>query len=168
MSIRLWYPQLDVYDCIRRFGLLINTLSHNSISIERLYICDFYLANSPLLHNTKMTQDVRDQFSQLNIIKPEKDFLSFPAAPILFNKMEPIQKKALQTLIGKGLIDENKYKNNFIVKSAFGHEVFLGLSNASENSHEKEITDFLINHYSLMAIDEIHEFRKHSGLRRAS
>ncbi len=104
MSLRLWYPQLDVYDTVRRMLGLLNAWSGDTLTTERLYISDFYLANPELLHRTHMLSDVRRNFRELAIPKPEKAFLSYPSPQMLFAKMEPVQKEALRTLIGKGFI----------------------------------------------------------------
>jgi hypothetical protein len=106
MNGRLWYPQLDVYDAIRRIaGLLACWNPAARPSQERLYIADFYLANPPLLHKTHMSRDVRNEFNALGIDRPEKTFVSYPSAPILFQKMGEVQRQAFRTLVGKGLID---------------------------------------------------------------
>lgn len=39
--MRLWYPQLDVYDAIRRFSIIFAELG-DYISPERLFIADFF------------------------------------------------------------------------------------------------------------------------------
>jgi hypothetical protein len=71
MTGRLWYPQLDIYDSIRRMAGLLSLWPSKSLpSVERLYIADFYLANPPLLHKTHMPNDVRKKFTSLNILKP--------------------------------------------------------------------------------------------------
>src|SRR5262249_5547193 len=76
MTGRLWYPQLDVYDAIRRIaGLLALWDAASPPSQERLYIADFYLANPPLLHKTHMSRLVRDRFQALGIIRPDKSFV---------------------------------------------------------------------------------------------
>ena len=100
MNGRVWYPQLDVYDAVRRMGLLLSAWGEKWPVLERLYIADFYLANPPLLHKTRMPGDVREIFRKLSVPGPEKTFLSYPSAPILFYKMELIQKKAFHALVG--------------------------------------------------------------------
>jgi hypothetical protein len=102
MSGRLWYPQLDIYDAVRRMaGLLLFWNPAALPSQERLYIADFYFANPPLLHKTHMTSDVRKDFNSLGIPRPEKSFVNYPTAPLLFQKMEEVQKQGFRTLTGK-------------------------------------------------------------------
>ena len=104
---RLWYPQLDVYDCVRRFGALILAYGE-APGIERLCIADFYLANPPLLHWSKMKRETRRRFVALQIPRPQSTFLAYPAPALLFGKMEPIQKEALRAMSGKGLLSINE------------------------------------------------------------
>ncbi len=168
MSIRLWYPQLDIYDCIRRMGMLLRSWPDNPPSLERLYITDFFLANPPLLHDTSMTQDIRKVFSGLEIPKPAKAFISYPSSQLLFHKMEPIQKHALQTIVGKGLIDDVKLKNGLVEKTVLGEKAFNQLDEFSKNSQEKAIVTFLNTHYAHMSLNDLTEFRRKTGLRRAT
>src|SRR5262249_25310450 len=122
---RLWYPQLDVYDAIRRIaGLLAFWRPASPPSQEQLYIADFYLANLPLLHKTHMSRDVRNEFNALGISRPEKCFLSYPSAPILFQKMDEVQRQAFRTLTGKGLIELSNLERGIVKPSAMGIALF--------------------------------------------
>ena len=103
MTLRLWYPQLDVYDTIRRMSILLNYFE-NPPGIERLYMADFYLASPSLLHLTTMPNSTREAFKELKIVRPEKNFVSYPSPQILFHKMEATQKQALVELSGRGLV----------------------------------------------------------------
>ena len=85
MTARLWYSQFDIYDCIRRVGGLLLEWQ-KPIHLERLYILDFFFANTPLLHRVTMTADVRSDFRDLAIPKPDKVFLSYPASPFSFTR----------------------------------------------------------------------------------
>lgn len=95
MSFRLWYPQLDVYDGVRRVACLLNHLGKRPVGLERLFILDFFFANPPLLHSTHMPQAVRREFTKVNVPRPDQTFLEYPSAPVLFQKMEPIRRQAL-------------------------------------------------------------------------
>ena len=103
MKSHVWYPQFDVIDSIRRFVALL-LLFKSPPGVERLCIADFFLANPPLLHNTVMTAEMRKVFSELNVVKPEKSFLTYPSPPLLFKRMEPTQRDALSEMIGKGVL----------------------------------------------------------------
>jgi hypothetical protein len=166
MTGRLWYPQLDVYDAIRRIaGLLSLSKPDLPISPGRLYIADFYLANPPLLHKTHMSRDIRNEFNALEIGKPEQSFVSYPSAPLLFQKMSEVQKQALRTLTAKGLIDLEALSKGTVRPSRVGtallSERFLPLLSAGE----LRLASFIAN--SFVAADrDILALRRSTGLRR--
>lgn len=166
MKARLWYPQLDVYDTVRRLALLLSAWRNSPPVLERLYIADFYLANPPLLYKTSMPNDVRSEFQKLALPRPEKTFLSYPTAPILFHKMEPIQKKAFQTLIGRGVVDVASARNG-IAKLTSRGETFvdqeLGDSLAAK---ENDLISFLTAQFAILGEDGTKELRRRTGLRR--
>lgn len=165
MSVRIWYPQLDVYDCIRRIGGLLATFP-TSPSIERLYITDFYLANPPLLHSTKMSQNTRRAFRLLKIPRPEKTFLDFPAAPLLFNKMEPIQKEAVHAMLGKGLLSIENFQLNIAKLSNRGWSAIGTTLEENFTTNESILIQFLIQDFANNSDVDIFELRKSTGLSR--
>lgn len=166
MSGRIWYPQLDVYDTVRRIGLLLSAWQESPPSIERLLIADFYLANPPLIHKTSMPEKVREYFRELRIPRPEKTFLSYPAAPILFHKMEPIQKKALQALVGKRVVSSSDMRRGAAKLSDFGKS-FIDENLASASTlPERELVVFLTTSFAVIGADDISELRRRTGLRR--
>ena len=165
MTVRIWYPQLDVYDCIRRIGGLLTTFPA-SPSVERLHIADFYLANPPLLHSTKMSKDTRRAFWLLNIPRPEKTFLAYPAAPLLFNKMEPIQKKALHAMLGKGLISVERFQLNTVELSERGQSVIGTTLEEKFTTYESNLIRFLAEDFATNSNVDIYALRKNTGLGR--
>ncbi|NKF23614.1 ABC-three component system middle component 5 [Solimonas marina] len=106
MNSHLWYPQLDLIDTIRRLATLLRAFT-SAPGFERLCIADFYLANPPLLHHASMPAEVRKVFLSLQITKPEKSFLTYPSAPLLFRRMEPTQKDAVDAMLGRGLLSND-------------------------------------------------------------
>lgn len=164
MTARLWFPQLDVYDTIRRMSCLLS--EYDSISLERLYILDFFLANPPLLHRTHMPRDVRDEFVKLRIPRPENTFLSYPSAPILFHKMEGIQKEAIQTLLGKGLIDREQVTRGEVRASPLGSQLFSNQLSKLASQSEAPVISFLRSHFRTIGDADIEAFRRSSSLRR--
>ncbi len=166
MMERLWYPQLDVYDSVRRIGLLLSAWGGGAPALERLYIADFYLANPPLLNNSSMPGTVRAEFRKLSVPKPENIFLSYPAAPLLFHKMEPIQIQAIQALIGKGVIDAEAIKKGRAGLSQLGISfVDEHLSDGVTNAEQKIIV-FLTEHFANVGKENTKELRHRTGLRR--
>ncbi|MCB0827089.1 MAG: hypothetical protein KDC26_12970 [Armatimonadetes bacterium] len=163
---RLWYPQLDIYDAIRRMaGLLTLWSPVKPPSQERLFIADFYLANPPLLHNTHMPSEVRRHFRDLKVPRPGQEFVSYPSAPILFQKMDEVQRQAFRTLSGKGLIDLDQLEQGTVRPSAGGAELFESkfLSLFSESEHQ--LASFLVSEFA-PTDREIAAVRRSTGLRR--
>lgn len=166
MKDRLWYPQLDVYDAVRRMSLLLYAWHKESPGLERFFISDFYLANPPLLHRTNMPQEVRSEFAKLSVPRPEKTFLSFPAPPLLFHKMEPIQKQAIQALTGKGIVDPSTFQRGKICLSAFGKKFVDDKLSDQSTPLENKVVRFLTTKFVELAEGGIAEFRRRTGLRR--
>jgi hypothetical protein len=167
MSSRLWYPQLDVYDAIRRIACLLLRWKARSLSPERLAILDFYLATPTLLHDVNMTQEARNEFQRLHITTATKQFLSYPSAPILFQKMEEIQKSAVRTLAGKDLILRERLANNEVVLSESGITLAEQRFNALMTEGERAVLQFLTETFGTIGLNDIRELRRRTGLRRA-
>src|SRR4030081_1429763 len=148
MSTRLWYPQLDVYDAIRRIACLVARWEHRPPSTERLYILDFYFASPSLLHRVSMPQHIRTAFLNLGIAHPDQAFLSYPSAPILFRKMEAIQKDAVRTLAGKDLIDLESLEKGEVKASRSGAIVFSEKFSDMMTQSERPVLEFLIKQFS--------------------
>jgi hypothetical protein len=167
MKGRLWYPQLDVYDAIRRIaGLLAYWDTSSPPSQERLYIADFYLANPALLYKTHMTRDMRNEFNALGVKKPEKSFISFPTPPLLFQKMDEVQRQAFRTLTGKGLIDAERLAEGAVIPSDAGRAVFVDLFLPLLSDSERKIASFIAQSFAAVGTSEIGGLRRSTGLRR--
>ena len=164
---RLWYPQLDVYDTIRRMGLLLLEWNTNGPSRERLFIADFYLANPPLLHKTQMDLKMREIFRSLKIPRQEKVFLEYPLAPILYHKMEPVQRKSLQTFVGKGMVDIEGIKSGRVELNDAGRELLEKKSVVGAAQDEMDTVKFLVKNFAAQDANGIREIRQRTGLRRA-
>jgi hypothetical protein len=163
---RLWYPQLDAYDAIRRMASLLAIWSRdNPPSPERLYISDFYLANPPLLHNTNMSREVRERFNGLHISRPEKAFITYPSAPVLFQKMGEVQREAFRTLSGKGLLDLEGLERGIAQPSPLGSNIFSERFLPLLGEDEKPLAAFLTEAFSRDRQD-IAALRRNTGLRR--
>lgn len=168
MSVRLWYPQLDVYDAVRRMAALLASWKVRSPARERLYIVDFFFANPPLLHRTHLPDEVRKTFNHLQVVRPEKAFLSYPSAPILFQKMGEVQRQALQTLIGKGLINLDMLAKGTVAPSSSGAKLFEQRMIQLVPASERPLLEFLTTKFAAIGDEDILDLRRRTGLRRLS
>ena len=166
MTGRLWYPQLDVYDCVRRLSALISAYP-TAPGVERLCIADFYLANPPLLHWSKMNKEVRQAFTALAIARPQQSFLTYPAPSLLFGKMEPVQKEALRAMGGKGLISIKQFQRGVAEFTEFGHNTFIRVLAGKVASGEKDLVRFLTKEFAVNSEPGSVGLRTSTGLRRA-
>jgi len=164
VSGRLWYPQLDVFDAVRRFGMLLERFE-SPPGTERLFIADFFLANPPLLHQTTMPMETRRAFNALKIPRPEKSFLSYPSAPLLFHKMESIQRQAITALVGKDIISVQGARRGKVELTNQGRQVFAQGSFATER--EESITSFIAMDFAADKSIGNHDLRRRTRLRRA-
>ena len=167
MNDRLWYPQLDVFDCVRRLGALLQAYTEPP-GIERVCIADFYLANPPLLHWTHMRQNTRSSFYKLRIVTPKRAFLSYPAPPLLFSKMAPVQKGALRAMGGKGLVSFTELQRGIASLTDSGREAFGGTVDALLGEGELELLRFLAGEFAAVSEVGSVELRKATGLRRST
>ena len=165
MSSRLWYPQLDVYDCIRRIGSLLVAYAVPP-GLERLFISDFYVANPPLLHRSKMTKGTRQAFYTLKIPRPEKIFLAYPAPPLLFKKMESVQKEAVRAMTGKGLLSIEQYRRGFGKLTDSGLLLFNRSLEDKVTEREVDLISFITTKFAVIEDVGIQELRLSTGLRR--
>ena len=169
MSHRLWYPQLDVYDAIRRQGALLALWTEAAPpSPERLYIADFYLANPPLLHRTQMTRDLREAFQGLRITKADEAFIAYPSAPILFQKMEAVQLQALHTLTGKGLVDLDRLSHGEVRATSKGRNFFSERFLPLLDREELRLATFLSARFAAAERCDMQQLRATTGLRRVA
>lgn len=163
MILRQWYPQLDIYDTIRRMSVMLRMFD-TPPGVERLCIADFFLATPELLHKTTMSLEVRNKFRNLEILRPDKSYVVLPASQLLFHKMEPIQNQALTELRGRDLVDGELFSKGKVTLTPLGHKVL-----AAENmcmDREAEISLFLAK--DLLAPDLISntDLRSRTGLHR--
>lgn len=166
MAFRIWYPQLDVFDCIRRVSVLASLRPPKLSSLERLLIGDFFFANPPLIYQISMPNEVRKVFMELKVRRPEKTFLSFPAAPLLFHKMEPVQRRALKAMAAKNLLDRGKFDQRQIDLTDLGQEILR--ERLDYTSAERELAQFIAVELIAIGEDNIEDLRKRTGLRRLS
>jgi hypothetical protein len=111
-----------------------------------------------------MPSETRQHFRELQIPRPEKGFLTFPAAPLLFHKMEPIQSKALREMTGKGLLRREPLGNRQLALSESG--LSLMREDLPYSEGERAIAAFLAGEFADLNGGELEELRQRTGLRR--
>jgi hypothetical protein len=166
MNLRLWYPQLDVYDAIRRMSILLGRWRPGAPSIERLYIVDFFFANPWLLYKTALPQLVRTEFQKLAVSRPEHVFVSLPSAPLLFRKMEEVQRQAVRSLTGKGLVDREGVSAGLARLSDKGSTLAADVIRRLSDSTEEPLIHFLVTHFAEIDRSDIESLRRRTGLHR--
>lgn len=164
MIVRQWYSHLDPYDTVRRMIALLSRWSRPAPTLERLFICDFFLASPALLHDTHMPAHIRDTFRTFQIARPAKEFLSYPAAPVLFAKMEGVQREALQTLVGKGLLDLALFRQG---RAALGQGLAEAVAPPQLTDRETHAIQFIALYFASIGENEPGALRLATGLRRA-
>jgi hypothetical protein len=112
-----------------------------------------------------MSREVRNEFNALEIIRPEKSFVSYPSAPILFQKMDAVQRQAFRTLTGKGLIDLPKLERGTVTPSAAGLELFEERFVPLFCEMERRRAEFIANSFA-QSDQEIFTLRRSTGLWR--
>ena len=163
MTARLWYPQLDIYDTVRRIALALQYFS-DAPGKERLRIVDFYLANPQLIHYTSMCREVRNSFRALKIERPDKAFISYPSPQLLFSKMGPIQNDAIVEMYSKELLSRRDYENGYMKPTKLCSLLYPIHTMATTG--ELKICDFLVNQFASKSEVSNIDLRKRTGLRK--
>lgn len=164
MAHRIWYPQLDAFDCIRRMVAILSFADDEGLSMERAQMADLFLSSPPLLHSVTMPMQVRSNFRELGIARPEKSFLSYPAAPLLFHRMEPVQRRAIRAMVGKNLIDLRLYEKRALSLTDDARSLLD--TRLKHSVAELKLAQFIVSDILAIGEDNIEELRKRTGLRR--
>lgn len=165
MKSRLWYPQLDVASAARRFVRILDHWQGEPLSVERLFVFDYFVATPALIGGIKMTNAYRKRYGELGLPKRKDEFVIFPPATLLFHSMTPIQKRALVSLVAKKVLSKEGYDSGAVVLTDIGQKTASDLSNVYQGEAETIALDFMS---SLMATDEFaskSDLRSRTGLR---
>jgi hypothetical protein len=112
-----------------------------------------------------MSREVRNEFNALGIARPEKSFVAYPSSPILFQKMDEVQRQALRTLTGKGLIDLPSLERGIIKPSAVGSALFEEQFVPLFGEEERKLAQFIANSFAGGG-EQAGALRRSTGLRR--
>src|SRR6266702_8870704 len=93
-NLRLWHPSFDAYHCTFRFLRLLTFQKNHALTIEKLWILDFYLLYPVLLHRASMPSEVRRTFRSLGIERPMDQFVQLPSEKSLYRELAIFQKAA--------------------------------------------------------------------------
>lgn len=165
MKSRLWYPQLDVASAARRFVRILDRWQGDALSVERLFVFDYFVATPALIGDIKMTNAYRKRYGELGLPKKKDEFVVFPPATLLFHSMAPIQKRALVSLVAKKVMSKESYDAGAVALTKVGQKTASDLSNVYRGETETIALDFMA---SLMASDEFaskSDLRSRTGLR---
>lgn len=166
MKSRLWYTQLDPLSAVRRFSQILLSWEARTLSVERLFIVDFFVASPALLDRVNMPSDYRKKFGALQIDKPSKSFVKFPASSLLFHSMQSVQNQAFSSMAAKGLLELEQFEVGRAVLTASGRKFAASLANYSENSDEIKALAFTCDIFGSKEFDAKFELRSRTGLRR--
>jgi hypothetical protein len=111
-----------------------------------------------------MSRAVRNEFNALDVVRPEKTFISYPSAPLLFQKMDEVQRQAFRTITGKGLVDLSNLQRGVIKPTKKGMELFEDGFVPLLDPKERDVARFIAN--SFVPREEISDLRRNTGLRR--
>ena len=114
-----------------------------------------------------MTQGARQEFWELSVPRPEAAFLFYPAPPLLFKKMEPVQKGAILAMTGKGLLGIDGYQRGIGMLTASGKSLFQMILRDFIASEEEQLIRFLTHHFVASGVSSIEELRQRTALRRS-
>lgn len=92
--------------------------------------------------------------------------MSYPAAPLLFHKMEPVQRRALKAMAAKNLLDREKFDQRQVDLTDLGREILR--ERLDYTSAERELAQFIAVELIAIGEDSIEDLRKRTGLRRLS
>lgn len=165
MNYRLWYPQLDVASTARRFVRLMNMWKDSAVSLERLFVADYFLASPELLGDIKMPDDLRKAFSAQKFPKKRDSFVAFPSPGILFHSMNAIQVKAFVSLVAKDVADRETYDQGKAKLTASGLRTAYRLSDLQPSALETDALHFLDAAFSRVEFSSKSDLRARTGLR---
>ena len=165
MKSRLWYPQLDISSCARRFLQILMHWNDEPLNTEKLFIFDFYLASPSLIGDIKMDSANRAFYGKQHLPKKKDEFVNFPPAALLFHSMLPIQQKAQASLAAKNILDKEFFEIGNNKLTEFGNGVGSTLQASSKIEGEAEALDVLIRLFSSELFEGSANLRSRTGLR---
>jgi hypothetical protein len=162
-NLRIWHPSRDAYHCaFRMLRLLI--ASGRRIELERLRILDMYLLFPPLLHRTSMTREIKSQFTELGIEKPDRMFIRLPSNAAVFQELLLYQNSAIGQLAARGLFSSSDLKKGAAVLEERALPSVLRDRVVRKNSSENGLVEFLVGAFSALPLRGVESVYRRAGL----
>lgn len=112
----LYHPLFDVYHCLFRILLLLETSNKKEMEKERLRILDFYLLFPHALKSFRFPKHLKSKSKFVNSLKTSYE--QFGSSYILFLKLTPFQDSALGHLISTNIINKDKFEIGIIERTS--------------------------------------------------
>lgn len=117
LLIQLAYqPAYDPFHTVLRL-IRITDFIHAPLSVGQARIADFYLSFPARLGAVKFPRGMRKRL-KLVLADVPVSYGTAPADDTVMRKMRPIQDAAMQTLLGHGSFDQDKYEAGMIALDA--------------------------------------------------
>lgn len=126
--------------------------------------CSTIRANSLKSYAAQTNSAIRKLFTELKIPRPEKGSLTFPAPPLLFHKIEPIQSKPLREMASNELLESKPYESRRLTLS--GADLQLITDGLTFSDEERIIAAFLTKELTDLEQSELGDLRQRTALRR--
>jgi hypothetical protein len=162
-DVRIWHAARDAYHCAFRILRLLSA-KDREIEFERLRILDMYLLFPSLLHRTAMPREVRSEFSQLGIERPEEKFIRLPSNAAIFQELRLYQNSAVGQLAARGLVGSTGLKNGIATVDQTALPKPLLSRIAQKNSSEEGLVGFLLGSFSSLPLRGKESMYRRAGL----
>jgi hypothetical protein len=137
-----------------------------TLTIEVLFILDFYLLFPFLLRMASMPEGVRAQFRQLRLEKYQDQFLQIPSPQSLYRDLAVIQKTSLVGLAARGLLDPAAYQKGTAQLNVESVPTELSRRIADANQDDDALVSFLVKQFAALGLSGPRGLRNLTGLIR--
>jgi hypothetical protein len=144
MNPRVWHASRDPYHCAYRLLRLL-LAADGEIELERARILDIFLLFPSLIHRPHLTSPVRKAIRELNIIKPEDEFVNLPSAASIFQDLRMYQNVAVTHLAAKGILKKASLKEGVLSLQRESLPTDLTVSLKSRDETDSKFAEFLVN-----------------------
>lgn len=118
----------------------------------------------PLLHRASMPQDIKRQFRELEIPRPEKIFLQLPSPAAVFQDLRLYQNSAIAQLAARGLITAGDLQEGLAAPPTEGWPASLTSRAVEKNAEDGGLTRFLVGPFSSIPLRGTDSIYRKAGL----